>query len=76
MELTEIVRRLEPRLIETLSSLHITFDGSRAEAKLSFELFGPPGLWKHMGPVRPPSIQTTCQKRLACMALNAIRIAW
>lgn len=50
MELTEIVQGLEPRLLEALASIHITFDGGRAEATLSFELFGPPGLWGRVGP--------------------------
>ncbi|MGH2496547.1 MAG: hypothetical protein ACRDIV_17755 [Ktedonobacteraceae bacterium] len=49
-ELTEVVRELEPRLLETLVQIHITSDGSRAEAKLSFSLFGPPGIGKRIGP--------------------------
>jgi len=75
MELTEIVRGLEPRLLETLSSLHITFDGSRAEARLSFELFGPPGLWQRIGPYTTSIDTITCQKGSACTASSVTRIA-
>jgi len=50
MELTEIVRGLEPRLLETLEHIHITFDGSLAEAVLSFHLYGPPSIGKRVGP--------------------------
>jgi hypothetical protein len=44
MELNEIVQGLEPRLLETLASIRITFDGWQVEATLSFFLFGPPGI--------------------------------
>jgi len=49
MELTDIVRELEPRLLETLESIGVTFDGSRAEAKLSFHLY----------PIRVVEVSTT-----------------
>ncbi len=61
MGLTEIVRELEPRLLETLESIGITFDGSWAEAKLSFHLY----------PIRVVEVSTTTPIEDQIRALHA-----
>lgn len=50
MELIDIVRELEPRLLQALSAIMVEFDGQEAHATLSINLPLSPGFGSKIGP--------------------------